>query len=88
MSDSDEPEMPAPCTLPLLLTIPDVARQLGLSERQVYNLINAGRLERRKLGDRPRSPARITRDSLYAYIESLRAPGGSSNDTDVPMEES
>lgn len=88
MSDRDEPDMPAACTLPLLLTIPDVARQLGLSERQVYNLINAGHLERRKLGDLPKSPARITRDSLLTYIESLRDRSGSTSGPDVPMEES
>lgn len=83
MSDTDE----TPCGLPLLLTYPQVAAHLGLSERQVYNLVAAGELERRKLGEARNSPARITRESLLAYVERFRVGTGPKDAPDEATEE-
>lgn len=55
----------------LLLTIKEVAQALGVSRMTVYRLIRAGRLKR--VYPTPRS-ARITRESLEAFLRSLEAP--------------
>lgn len=52
----------------LLLTIKEVAQALGVSRMTVYRLIRAGRL--RRVYPTPRS-ARITRESLEAFLRSL-----------------
>lgn len=52
----------------LLLTIREVAQALGVSRMTVYRLIRAGRLKR--VYPTPRS-ARITRESLEAFLRSL-----------------
>ncbi|ULR39670.1 AlpA family transcriptional regulator [Thermus sp. NEB1569] len=52
----------------LLLTIKEVAQALGVSRMTVYRLIRAGRLKR--VYPTPRS-ARITRESLEAFLRSL-----------------
>ncbi|MGC8876948.1 helix-turn-helix transcriptional regulator [Thermus sp.] len=52
----------------LLLTIREVAQALGVSRMTVYRLIRAGRLKR--VYPTPRS-ARITRESLLAFLRSL-----------------
>jgi len=55
----------------LLLTVNEVARALGLSRRTVYRLVEEGKLKR--VHPTPRS-ARITRESLEAFLRSLEAP--------------
>ena len=55
----------------LLLTIKEVAQALGVSRMTVYLLIMAGCLKR--VYPTPRS-ARITRESLEAFLRSLEAP--------------
>ncbi|MFN4071430.1 MAG: helix-turn-helix domain-containing protein [Thermus caldifontis] len=55
----------------LLLTVNEVARALGLSRRTVYRLVEEGKLK--KVHPTPRS-ARITRESLEAFLRSLEAP--------------
>ncbi|BDG17780.1 helix-turn-helix transcriptional regulator [Thermus scotoductus] len=52
----------------LLLTIPEVARALGLSTRTIWKLINEGKLKR--VHPTPRS-SRVTRESLEAFLRSL-----------------
>ncbi|BFH76971.1 hypothetical protein TthTF19_21270 (plasmid) [Thermus thermophilus] len=52
----------------LLLTYQEVARALGLSRRTVFKLVAQGKLKR--VHPTPRS-ARITRESLEAFLRSL-----------------
>ncbi|MGM8838506.1 helix-turn-helix transcriptional regulator [Thermus sp. 93170] len=52
----------------LLLTYQEVARALGLSRRTVFKLVAEGKL--RRVHPTPRS-ARITRESLLAFLRSL-----------------
>ena len=47
--------------LPILLRYREAARELGVSERQIYNLIEQNLLERVKLGTKT---ARVTRTSV------------------------
>jgi len=54
----------------LLLTVNEVARALGLSRRVVFRLINEGKLKRVYPTSHRRS-ARITRESLEAFLRSL-----------------
>jgi len=58
--------------LPELLRIARVAGLLDVSRKRVYHLMAQGRLERVELG--PRS-VRVTRDSLDAYLDAVRARG-------------
>ena len=51
------------------LTIPDAAKALGLGLTNTYKLINAGKLERIKLGKRSLIPAH----SLQRFIDELTA---------------
>lgn len=51
----------------VLLTIPDVAERLCVSERTVYRLANAGHVDAVHVG----RLIRITEDSVDSYIESL-----------------
>jgi hypothetical protein len=87
MTDTDPPaDLPAPCSLPALMTIAQVARELNLSERQVRNLFYAGRLERVKMGDSPQSAVRVPKESFLSYLASLRGVDGSTSATDLPIE--
>lgn len=52
----------------LLLTVPEVARALGLSTRTIYKLIEQGKLK--KVHPTPRR-SRIPRESLEAFLRSL-----------------
>jgi excisionase family DNA binding protein len=67
--------LPAPAThsheLPLLLTIARTAHELGISERQVYELIHQGLLDLVPVGERA---SRITRDSVLALAAKRTAP--------------
>ena len=57
--------------LPYLISIAEAGKQLAVSRRTVYRLIDDGKLERVY----PRSgAARITGSSLSAYLEGLRQP--------------
>ena len=47
--------------LPILLRYREVARELGVCERQIYNLVDQDLLEKVKLGTKT---ARITRTSV------------------------
>jgi excisionase family DNA binding protein len=57
-------------TLPILLRYREAARELGVSERQIYNLVDQDLLEKVKLGAKT---ARITRTSVLA-LAAQRAP--------------
>ena len=50
---------------PMLLRIPEVARELGVSERSVQNYLALGLLERVKIGTRT---VRISRQSLMKLM--------------------
>lgn len=54
---------------PVLVTIPEAARALSVSRRQIYNWIDSGRLERKKLGTKL---VRVTTRSIKKLVE--RAP--------------
>lgn len=60
--------------LPTLLTVPEVARELGTAKSTVWKLIAAGAIETVVVGERSR---RIPRDAFLAYVNSLRASNGS-----------
>jgi excisionase family DNA binding protein len=55
-----------------LLTIPQAAFLLNVSRRTVYRLIDAGNLERVKIG----RSARVTAASLNLYLKSIRRSPG------------
>ncbi len=76
MTDSGEP-----CGAVRMLTYDEVASQLGISIRQVYNLVESGKLPRHKLGDRRNSPVRIAQSDVRAYLESTRDVKVSTGDT-------
>lgn len=70
------------CGLPApLMTIPQVAGQLNVSIRTVYNLIEANELQHHKLGTARNSGSRVTTESFLAYLSRTRVQGGS---LDVP----
>lgn len=51
--------------VPELMTVARVARELAVSKKRVYQLINCGRLDSLKLS--PRS-TRVTRASVEAFV--------------------
>lgn len=53
------------------LTIAEVRAHLRLGKTKIYELCRSGDLEVRKFG----RATRISRASLYAYIERARRPG-------------
>jgi excisionase family DNA binding protein len=55
--------------LPLLLTVPQVAGQLGIGRSSVYRLIDAGTLPTVAIG----RARRVTRAALLAYVEGLES---------------
>jgi excisionase family DNA binding protein len=57
--------------LPHLVTIPRAGKELSVSRRTVYRLIEDGKLER--VYPRPRT-ARITSSSLTKYLERIQQP--------------
>ena len=59
--------------LPLLLTIPNTGFQLGICERQVYELANKGLLDLVKVG--PKS-SRITTESVLRVARQRAKPAG------------
>lgn len=62
-----EPGDPGPA--PLLLTIPDAGRLLGLGRTTMYELIGAGEVEVVHIG----RAARVPIDSIVRYVERLRS---------------
>lgn len=52
-----------------VLTVPEVARKLRLSERQVWSMVKSGELRSYKLGASRGSPRRIPVEEIPAYIE-------------------
>jgi excisionase family DNA binding protein len=56
--------------LPLLLRYREAAHELGVTERQILNLINRKLLERVKVGSKT---ARVTRDSVLKLVEKNAA---------------
>lgn len=56
-----------------LLTIPDVAKRLGVSRGHVYNLIAAGRLDRHNVALKG-SKIRISDESVDRYIAEAAQP--------------
>lgn len=61
--------MKAPKTPPLLLTASQVGERLGLSEKHVRRLMQAGEIRVTRLG---RRAARVAEDDLGRFIESKR----------------
>ncbi len=62
---------------PLLVSVGEAGRRLGISERQAWRLVGRGELEAVSLGARA---TRVVESSLRAYLERLRStkgPGGS-----------
>ena len=57
-------------SLPLLLKYSDAARELSVSERYIFDLIDLGLLKRVKLGAKA---ARVTRDSLMTLAGKSQA---------------
>lgn len=57
--------------LPYLVTIPEAGKQLSVSRRTVYRLIDDGKLKR--VYPRPKA-ARITSSSLTQYLDGLKQP--------------
>ena len=57
-------------SLPLLLKYADAARELSVSERYIFDLIDLGLLKRVKLGGKA---ARVTRDSLMTLAGKRQA---------------
>lgn len=64
-----DPSAHPPAVAPLLLTYPEAASVLGLSERQVRRLVADGRVPSVRHG----RSVRIHRDDLEAYAQSLRS---------------
>jgi excisionase family DNA binding protein len=64
--DHDTPPPRGPPDLPLLLTVGEVARELRLSERQIYNLASQSRLEIVRIG----RSVRFTRASVLALASA------------------
>ena len=58
----------APTTLPRLLTVPEAAEALSLSERTVWRWIKARELESYRLG----RAVRIAEDELIRFLERRR----------------
>lgn len=58
---------PAHAVTPLCYSITDAAVALGLSQRSIYNLIDAGKLRRVKAGRRTLIPAA----DLHAIVEGV-----------------
>ncbi len=54
---------------PLLLTIPDVAIQLGVCSNTVYHLIYDEGLPSLTLGDKENAPRRVHPDSLNQWLK-------------------
>ena len=61
MADEDE-----------LLTVDQVARQLKVTTKQVYKLIQDGRLVATNIGGKGRSTYRISRADLNDFLQSRR----------------
>jgi excisionase family DNA binding protein len=58
----------APTTLPRLLTVPEAAEALSLSERTVWRRIKAQEIECYRLG----GVVRIAEDELIRFLENRR----------------
>lgn len=64
-------------SLPLLLTVDEVAKHLRCSAGQVYKMVADGRLKAMRLGGTPQGSLRIRRSVVDSYIEEqerLAAP--------------
>ncbi len=56
-------------TAPLLLTVPEAARMLGVGRTLTYELIGSGQLEVVHIGRATRVPI----DAVHAFVERRRA---------------
>lgn len=56
---------------PDLITVPEAARRLSVSETKVWVLIRDGTLKSKKLGEGRKAPRRIRLTDLQDYINSL-----------------
>lgn len=59
-------------SFPLLLSVPQVARELSLGRTTIYQLINSGRLETVRIG----KALRVTGSGLTRFVEELHAEQG------------
>lgn len=62
---------------PLLYTVRDAARMLGVSPKTVYRLMQSGDIESVIVGEGDRA-RRIPAEALKDYVESLRASRANS----------
>ena len=53
--------------IPLILTVPDVAKILHIGRNAAYELVSNGAIRSIRIGNR----IRITREDLLEYIQSL-----------------
>jgi len=53
---------------PPVMTVKEAAEFLRVSSQTIYALVTGGKLESRKLGDGPKAPVRILRQSVYDYL--------------------
>jgi excisionase family DNA binding protein len=58
-----------------LLTVREVAAQIGLSKIAVYRKVEAGELPSIRLGDGPKAPIRINPDDLVEWLSQHYAVG-------------
>jgi hypothetical protein len=69
--------LPQPCGLPpLLLTVIDAARLLGISRADALALANLGNIRRVEIDIDGHRQVRITTASVVAYVERLAATCG------------
>jgi|HubBroStandDraft_5_1064220.scaffolds.fasta_scaffold09397_5 excisionase family DNA binding protein len=61
---------------PLLVTVADAARQLGISVRTIYELMSAGELASIKLRPSQQGGRRIEQAEIDAYIKRNRVRSG------------
>jgi excisionase family DNA binding protein len=64
-------------------TIPEVAEELGISERSAWRLVQQGMLPTHQFGN----STRVKREDLDAYIEHCRRPDRHAEDDEPEDEE-
>ena len=72
-----KPEMASGGMPPLLVTVPEACRLLGVSRSTVWNLIKSGRIKVAKIGRRTLP--------LYKSLEALAAPKIAEDDFRAPQ---
>lgn len=73
-ADVANPAPDVPRALPLLLSIKDAVRELGVCKTKIFTLVNQGRLERIRIDGR----TFITSDSVLALARPSKPPAGNN----------